>query len=251
MFFLKKTWPFIVVGLVVACVWTAMYLRSDKSSAPVKVYEVPQQTLQGQSNTESAIRQDTQRVETSERQVPETDESSVESETYLTGDFLGTVVAETTEESKEVESDALDMETSSATPQLSAEESRRKKLLQRKAEIYEQLKTMAPEGVTIHAADDREGVLRALKLFKELNQIDGELSGRSNDELFRSIQRSIYLTKSLTPDGELPVIAAAEMADSWEQEGNFEAASRMRQVVQNAVESGDEVIKREHVEDLQ
>lgn len=99
-----------------ACVWTAVYLRSDKSSAPVRVYEVPQQTLQGQSNTESAIRQDTQRVETIERQVPETNESSVESDTYLTGEFLGTVVTENTDESKDVESDALDMEASSATP---------------------------------------------------------------------------------------------------------------------------------------
>ena len=251
MSFLKKAWTFALAGLVVICVWTAVGLRSNKPLAPVKIYEMPQRTPQGESNTKPAIRQDTQTVETSKHQVSETNENPVESDTYLTDDFLDTVAVEDRDESEAIDSYALDTEEPSATPQLSDEELRRQELLRQRAEIYEQLKTIAPEGVTVHSSDDPKGVLQALELFKELNQIDEELSEHSNDDGSRALQRAINLTKSLTPDGELPVMAAAKMADTWEQEGNFEVANRMRQVVQNAVERGDEVIKREHVEGIQ
>ena len=248
MSFLKQTWHFILVGFVVICVWTVVGLRSNKSFAPVKIYEVPQHTRQGQGNTKPAIRQDTQTVQTSERQTSETKERRVVSDTDLTDEFLDTVAVEDIDEAEEIDLYALDTEESSAMSPLSAEELRRQKLLQRQVEIYEQLKTIAPEGVTVHSSDDPKGVLQALDLFKELSQIDEELSGYSNNDALRMIQRSINMTRSLTPDGELPVMAAAKMADTWEQDGNFEAASRMRQVVQNAVENGDEVIKREHIE---
>ena len=251
MSFLKQTWRFILVGIVVICVWIAVGLRSNKPFAPVKIYEVPQRTPQGQSNTKSTLQLDTQTFETGERQTSETNESPVVSDTYLTDEFLDTVAVEDIDESEEIDSYALDTEESSTTPQLSAAELRRQELLQRQMEIYEQIKTIAPEGITVHSSDDPEGVLQALELFKELSQIDEELSGYSNDDALRMIQRSINMTRSLTPDGELPVMAAAKMADTWEQDGNFEAASRMRRVVQNAVEHGDEIIKREHVEGVQ
>ena len=251
MSFLKQTRHFILVGIVVICVWTAVGLRSNKPFAPVRIYEVPQRTPPGQNNTKPILRLDTQTFETGERQTSETNESPVVSDTYLTDEFLDTVAVEDIDESEEIDSYALDIEELSAIPQLSAEELRRQELLQRQVEIYDQLKTIAPEGVTVHSSDNPEGVLRALELFKKLSQIDEELSGYSSDNALRMIQRSINMTKSLTPDGELPVMAAAKMVDTWEQDGNFEAASRMRQVVQNAVERGDEVIKREHVEGVQ
>lgn len=233
-----------------ACVWTVVYLRSDKSSAPVKVYEVPQQTLQGQSNTESAIRQDTQRVETSERQVPETDESSVESETYLTGDFLGTVVAETTEESKEVESDALDMETSSATPQLSAEESRRQTLINRQVEIQEQLEAMAREDGTVAPKD----VPKSLALFEETLRISQELGTLDPDDssdAFSLIERSKFIASHTTEDGKVPISIGSRVADMFEKDGNYEAAEKMRMLTQYALESGDEFFTARHLEILQ
>ena len=250
MSFLKKVWPFALAGFVVICVWT-VYLRSNKPITLVKIYEVPDRTPWGESNTKPVIRQDTQTVETSERQASGTNESPVVSDTHLIDEFLDAGTVEDIDESEETDSYALDIEELSAIPQLSAEELRRQEFLQRQVEIYDQLKTIAPEGVTVHSSDDPEGVLRALELFKKLSQIDEELSGYSSDNALRVIQRSINMTKSLTPDGELPVMAAAKMVDTWEQDGNFEAASRMRQVVQNAVERGDEVIKREHVEGVQ
>lgn len=249
MSFLKKAWPFALAGLVVICVWTVVHLRSNKPLAPVKIYEVPRRTPQGESNTEPVIRQDTQTVKTSKHQDPETNENPVMSDTYLTDEVLDTK-AEDIYENENIDLYALDTEESSAMPQLSDEELRRQELLQRQVEIYDQLKTIAPEGVTVHSSDDPEGVLRALELFKELSQIDEELSGYSSDNALRMIQRSINMTRSLNSDGKLPVVAAAKMAETWEQDGNFEAANRMHQVVQKAVESGDEVIKREHVEEV-
>lgn len=249
MSFVKKVLPFAFAGFVVICVWT-VYLRSNKPITPVKIYEVPQRTPRGESNTKPVIRQDTQTVETSERQASGTNESPVVSDTYLIDEFLDAGAVEDIDESEETDSYALDIEELSAIPQLSAEELRRQELLQRQVEIYDQLETIAPEGVTVHSSDDPEGVLRALELFKELSQIDEELSGYSSDNALRMIQRSINMTSSLNSDGKLPVVAAAKMAETWEQDGNFEAANRMHQVVRKAVESGDEVIKREHVEEV-
>lgn len=249
MSFLKKVLPFAFAGFVVICVWT-VYLRSNKPITPVKIYEVPQRTPRRESNTKPVIRQDTQTVETSERQASGTNESPVVLDTHLIDEFLDAGAVEDIDESEETDSYALDLEELSAIPQLSAEELRRQELLQRQVEIYDQLKTIAPEGVTVHSSDDPEGVLRALELFKELSQIDEELSGYSSDNALRMIQRSINMTRSLNSDGKLLVAAAAKMAETWEQDGNFEAANRMRQVVQKAVESGDEVIKREHVEEV-
>lgn len=142
-------------------------------------------------------------------------------------------------------------EAEKAEEAFSAEELRRQELLQQRASIHEQLKTFSPEGRTVHSSDDPQTVLQALALTKKLLLIDAELSRYTDNDTLRAIERAINTTRSLTPAGKLPVTAAAKIADSFEKEGKFEAANRMRLVIQNAVKNGDAVIKPEHLTGLQ
>lgn len=138
-------------------------------------------------------------------------------------------------------------ETETTERTLSIEELRRQELLQERASLHEQLKTLVPGGRTVHSSNDPETVLQALALTKQLVQIDEALNGYINQDSLRAIDRAINTTRSLTPNGQLPVIAAEKMADSFQREGKFEVANRMRLVIQNARKNGDAVIKPEHL----
>ena len=59
-----------------------------------------------------------------------------------------------------------------------------------------------------------------------------------------------HVTPDLTPAGNMPISTAEKIVHMWEQEGNFDAANLVRQVIQYAVENGDELIERKHVERL-
>lgn len=59
-----------------------------------------------------------------------------------------------------------------------------------------------------------------------------------------------HVAPDLTPAGNMPISTAEKIVQMWEQEGNFDAANLVRQVIQYAVENGDELIERKHVERL-
>lgn len=59
-----------------------------------------------------------------------------------------------------------------------------------------------------------------------------------------------HVAPDLTPEGNMPISTAEKLIQRWEQDGNFDAANRIRQVIQYAVENGDELIERKHVERL-
>ena len=90
-----------------------------------------------------------------------------------------------------------------------------------------------------------------LSILRKSYLIDEELNGQNNTDILRYIQRGINTTQSLTPDGKMPITAAAKLADSWEKDGNIEGARIMRLAIQNAIKSGDEVLKEEHIEEIQ
>lgn len=249
MSFLKKAWPFALVGFAVICVWTVLHLRSNKPLTPVKIYGVPQPTPQGQSNTKPVIRQDAQTTETSERQASETNENLVESGTYLTSEFLDTVVVEGIDENEEIESYVLDTEESGATPQLSTEESRRQTLINRQVEIQAQMEAMARADGSVAPRD----IPKSLELFKESLRISQELGVLNSDDssaAFRLIERSKFIASHTTVDGKVPVSIGLQIADMYEKDGYYEAAERMRIITQYALENRDEFFRSKHLEAL-
>ena len=157
-----------------------------------------------------------------------------------------------------VDSATLDTEEPSANPQLSAEELWRQMLLQRQAEIHEQMQAIIPEGETVHSSENPEVLRQFFQLLKELNAVEQELSNNPQDPSFedaRNLHKMAmfhveHVTPDLTPAGNMPISTAEKIVHMWEQEGNFDAANLVRQVIQHAVENGDEFIERKHVERL-
>ena len=270
MLFFKKAWPFIITGLVVIGIFAFTYLHSKKPVAPIKIYKatVAEPVRTGKSKAKPATHQGAQSVETNESQSSVAGESPTVSDMHRTtdGSLDTTDESLTTEEvvsgideRGDVDSDTRDTEEPSANPQLSAEELWRQMLLQRKAEIHEQMQAIMPEGGTVHSSENPEAMRQLLQLFKELSAVEQELSNNPQDPSFEDA-RALYkmamfhvehVAPDLTPEGKLPIFTAEKLIQRWEQDGNFEAANRIRQVIQYAVENGDELIERKHVERLQ
>ena len=260
MVFFKKAWPFIITGLVVISIFALTYLHSNKPVAQIKIYKAtPAQVQTEGSQAKSTTHQRAQGVET--RESPRVSEMHL-----TTDDSLGTTddslapeeVVMGLDEGEDVDSHTRDTEEPSANPQLSAEELRRQELLQRKAEIDEQMQAIMPEGVTVHSSENPEVIRQFFQLHQELVAVEQELSNNPQDARFEDARhlnkRVMFLledvTPNLTPDGNLPISTAEKLIQTWEQDGNFAAANRMRQVIQHAVENGDALIERKHIEGL-
>lgn len=269
MVFLKKAWPFIITGLVVISIFAVTYLRLNKPVAQIKIYKAtPAQVQTEGSQAKSTTHQRAEGVETRESQSAAASKSPRVSEMPLTtDDSLGTTddslapeeVVTGLDEGEDVDTHTRDTEEPSANPQLSAEELRRQELLQRKAEIDEQMRALLPEGVTVHSSENPEVIRQLIQLHQELVAVEQELSDNPQDASFEDARhlnkRAMFLleevTPYLTPDGKMPISTAEKMIQKWEQDGNVAAANRMRQVIQNAVENGDAHIERKHVEGLE
>ena len=267
--FFKKTWPFIITGLVVIGIFAFTYLHSNKPVAPIKIYKatVAEPVRTGQSKAKPATHPGAQGVETNESQSSVAGESPIVSDMHRTTDeSLDTTdeslateeVVSGRDERGDVDSDTRDTEGPSANLQLSAEELWRQMLLQRKAEIHEQMQAIMPEGGTVHSSENPEAMRQLLQLFKELNAVEQELSNNPQDPSFEDAHTLYkmamfhveHVAPDLTPEGNMPISTAEKLIQRWEQDGNFEAANRIRQVIQYAVENGDELIERKHVEQL-
>ena len=246
MSFLKKVLPFVLAALVVST-GAFIFGRANKPEAPIKVYKATLAPSKTRTSQKTVIPVGTQTVETPESQTDHPNDSSIVSEKPQTEEGIIDEVDDSHTLNME---DLSDTEDSDGTPQLSAEELRRQELLRRQADIHEELKALSPGG-PVHSADNPQNVLQALTLIKELTLIDEELNGQNNTDILRYIQRGINTTQSLTPDGKMPITAAAQLADSWEKDGNFEGARIMRMAIQNALKNGDEVLKEEHIEEIQ
>ncbi len=260
MVFFKKAWPFIITGLVVISIFALTYLYSNRPVAQIKIYKAtPAQVQTEGSQAKSTTHKRAQGVET--RESPRVSEMHLTTDDSLgpTDDSLATEeVVMGLDEGEDVDSHPRDTEEPSANPQLSAEELRRQELLQRKAEIDEQMQAIIPEGVTVHSSENPEVIRQFFQLHQELVAVEQELSNNPQDPRFEDARhlnkRVMFLledvTPNLTPDGKLPISTAEKLIQTWEQDGNFAAANRMRQVIQHAVENGDALIERKHVEGL-
>ena len=276
MVFFKKAWPFIITGLVVISIFALTYLHSNKPVAQIKIYKAtPAQVQTEGSQAKSTTHQRAQGVETSEIPIVSemhltTDDSLATEEGKNLDEALRLALGPTDDslapeevvmgldEGEDVDSHTRDTEEPSANPQLAAEELRRQELRQRKAEIHEQMQAIMPEGVTVHSSENPEVIRQFFQLHQELVAVEQELSNNPQDPRFEDARhlnkRVMFLledvTPNLTPDGKLPISTAEKLIQTWEQDGNFAAANRMRQVIQDAVENGDALIERKHVEGL-
>ena len=219
---------------------------------PVKPKSQPNTHLPGGRPTN----QGTRTVETATNQTHQTGEIPTSPDTSPANANPDSGDAEPVNDIKTAKSDAHDIETSSTTPQLSAEELRRRTLETRQRELWKQIEAMARGGGSIAPMEG----LKALELQEEIVRIGEELGtnrfddGGSFDDFLRvadmAREMGRFMATHMTKDGKLPVSKAPELADMFEK-WDSEAAERMRKVIQNARESGDEFIQRKHLESIQ
>ena len=197
-----------------------------------------------------------QTIKIDDSSVPATGESSTSSDMYQAEEHLGVEDVLGLVEHREISSDTSNLEDSSTTPQFSVEELRRRTLENRQHELWKQIQAIGREGGSI----DPQDTLKVLELQEEMLRIGEELGTNRYDdggsfddflrvsELMREMGR--FMSSHMTKDGKLPVSKAPEMADMLEK-WDADAGEKMRKVIQNAIESGDEFIQREHLKNVQ
>ena len=99
---------------------------------------------------------------------------------------------------------------------------------------------------------DSKDALKVLELQEEILRIGEELGninfddGSNVDDFLRVTERVTemgrFMATHMTEDGRFPVSKGPELADMLEK-WDSEAGEKMRKVVQNAIESGDEFIQ--------
>lgn len=249
--YVKFVAAFVILGFVGFLAYLIIRERFSENTTVTR-YEIAKPVKHESHSNPHLLSQRSRNQEAQTTETTETGEFPALSENALTDKSPNAENVEGIDENADVDIHALDTEDSSVPPQLSAEELRRQELLRRRANIHEQLNALSSWEQPVHSADDPQTVRQALALSEELTQIDEELSGRNDDDARLSFRLArAYFDGGVTPDGKLTVTAAAKMAEILEQEGYFDIARRERQIIQNAIKSGDEVIKPEHLEGLQ
>ena len=257
-----KSLKFIVLLAIVGCVGFLAYLAITwkfSENTTVTRYMLPTKRERPANKSlprSSPHSQGTQTIKIDDSPMAVTGKSSTSSDTYQAGEHLGAEEDQGLVEHGEVNSDASDVEDSGTAPQLSVDELRRRTLETRQRELWKQIEAMARGDGSINP----EKALKVLELQEEMLRIGEELGtnrfddGGSFDDFLRvaDMAREMggFMATHMTKDGKFPVSkgpALADMLEKWDSE----AAERMRKVIQNAIESGDEFIQRRHLESVQ
>ena len=222
---------FVVLLATVGCVGFLAYLMITwrfGENTTVTRYTMPVKR-ESQSNTglprSSPRSQGAQTVRSKSSQMSETSEHPTTPDTRSADEYLDTGDAESVSEREEVSSDASDVEDSSTTPQISAEELRRRTLTNQGLEIQTQIEAMAGKDGRVSPKD----MLKALVLFEEslrISQELGTLNSEADLDPFAMIKRSKFIASHTTEDGKIPVSIGLRMADMFENDGNHEAAEK-------------------------
>ena len=246
---------FVVLLATVGCVGFLAYLMITwrfGENTTVTRYTMPVKR-ESQSNTglprSSPRSQGAQTVRSKSSQISETSEHPTTPDTRSADEYLDTGDAESVSEREEVSSDASDVEDSSTTPQISAEELRRRTLTNQGLEIQTQIEAMAGKDGRVSPKD----MLKALVLFEEslrISQELGTLNSEADLDPFAMIKRSKFIASHTTEDGKIPVSIGLRMADMFENDGNHEAAEKMRILTKHALQNGDEFFEPRHAEAL-
>ena len=212
---------FVVLLATVGCVGFLAYLMITwrfGENTTVTRYTMPVKR-ESQSNTglprSSPRSQGAQTVRSKSSQISETSEHPTTPDTRSADEYLDTGDAESVSEREEVSSDASDVEDSSTTPQISAEELRRRTLTNQGLEIQTQIEAMAGKDGRVSPKD----MLKALVLFEEslrISQELGTLNSEADLDPFAMIKRSKFIASHTTEDGKIPVSIGLRMADMFE-----------------------------------
>lgn len=132
---------------------------------------------------------------------------------------------------------------------LTDKEKKVRELRQQQSKIFTQIKALiaAPGGTLNHSTTGRQKNNEILELYKELVNIQQEIDGTSYDNINNFFNLAGMVNNSLNQNGEMPVSEYLKLADYMEKIGNVDTSITMRVVAQRAIDSGDEVIKPNHI----
>lgn len=132
---------------------------------------------------------------------------------------------------------------------LTDKEKKARKLRQQQSKIFTQIKALIASsgGTSNHSTTGRQKNNEILELYKELVNIQQEIDGRSYDNINNFFNLAGMVNNSLNQNGEMPVSEYLKLADYMEKIGNVDTSITMRVVAQRAIDSGDEVIKPNHI----
>ena len=189
--------------------------------------------------------------ETSDHQDPQPRATLIESDTDFIEDSPETETLET--ETAETPDDLENVPPHKVggpgeMPELSAGDLRRQEMVKRQALLREQLQEMLP----IDGIAEPERALQAINLQQEIYRIGKELGTVefSGGDPMVAFEINKLVLSNLTPDGEIPVSIGTQFAELLEKSGEKEIAAGIRRAMQRAVENGDTVFKREHIEGI-
>ena len=135
---------------------------------------------------------------------------------------------------------------------LSAEELRKQEIKKQVEEIQERMKqVIIRAGGKIHSVTHPEEMRQFLELQGEILALHKEAEGSTHPVLGVIHNLSVVTHNNLNSQGELSVSGAAKVAEYIAETGDDETAQRMQDLIKIALDSGDNVIKSEHLEAFQ
>lgn len=132
---------------------------------------------------------------------------------------------------------------------LTEKEKKVRELRQKQSKIFTQIKALiASSGGTLnHTTTGRQKNNEILELYKELTKLQQEIDGKPYDDINIFFNLAGMVNNSLNQNGEMPVSEYLKLADYMEKIGNVDTSITMRVVAQRAIDSGDKVIKPNHI----
>ncbi len=142
----------------------------------------------------------------------------------------------------------ISTEEENAEVALSTEESRIQVLEQEQDALFAQIKELlATGGGPMNSSAHREKMRQVIQLQQEMLVIQEKIDGSPNLDANFNLTLALKVNNSLNQNGEMPVSEYKKIADYVESEGSLETASQMRVVIQRAINSGNDIIKPEHI----
>ncbi len=135
---------------------------------------------------------------------------------------------------------------------LSPEETRKIEMKKRVEEIRkEMVQIITKAGGKLHAATHPIEMGQILKLQGEMIALHREAEGETDPILGFIHDLSVMTHNNLNSQGELSVSGASKIAEYISDTGDVDTAQRMQDLIQIVLDSGDDVIKPEHIETFQ
>lgn len=135
---------------------------------------------------------------------------------------------------------------------LSSEELRKVEMKKRVKEIRKEMEQIITEaGGKIHSATHPIEMGQILKLQGEMMALHREAEGEPDPLLGFIHDLSVMTHNNLNSQGELSVSGASKIAEYISETGDVDTAQRMQDLIQIVRDSGDYVIKSEHIETFQ